>query len=88
MAQYSILLGDEPVPIPVTGNSEVFLQAQGGSVCYKLGLDQEPIDGFILTENNSPLLLPLPLTVWAYSRSVRVVVLEGMDAKNLRSIRQ
>jgi hypothetical protein len=87
MSQYSILLGDEPVEIPATGNTKVFIQAQGGSVCYRLGLEQKPIDGFTLTENSRPELLPLPLTVWAFSRSVRVVILEGMDAENLRSVR-
>ncbi len=88
MSQYSILLGDEPVSIPMTGNNKAFIQAQGGSVCYRLGLEQKPIDGFILTENSRPELLPLPLTVWAYSRSVRVVIMEGIDAENLRSIRE
>jgi hypothetical protein len=87
MPQYSILLGDEPITIPATANQKAFVQAQGGSVCYRLGLEQEPIDGFILTENSRPELLPLPLTVWAYSRSVRVVIMEGIDATYLCSVR-
>ncbi len=75
-----MLLSEKPETIPVTANTKILIQAQGGNVCYRYGLEQQPIDGFCLIENAPPVTLRLPLTVWAYGLEARVVIMEGMDA--------
>jgi hypothetical protein len=78
--QYSILLSEKPETIPVTANTKILIQAQGDNVCYRYGAEQEPIDGFTLIANTPPVRLSLPLTIWAYGLTARVVIMEGMDA--------
>lgn len=80
MSQYSILLSETPETIPVTANTKILIQAQGANVCYRYGANQEPIDGFILTKDAPPVVLRVPLTIWAYGLEARVVIMEGMDA--------